>query len=53
MALTYERYSVSSDGQQVIHDEQEDCVTQDEGHLEGGSVHTMGRQQEAEEVHCD
>ena len=28
-------------------------VAQDEGHLEGGPVHTVGRQQEAEEVQCD
>lgn len=51
--LTYERYFVSGDGQQVIHDEQEDRVTKDEGHLEKGAVATTGRQQEAEEVHCD
>ena len=53
LKLTYERYSVSSDGQQVVHDEQEDSVAQDEGHLEGGPVHSLWGQQEAEEVHCD
>ena len=53
LTLTYERYSVSSDWQQVVHYEQEDGVSQDEGHLEGGSIHILGRQQEAEEVHCD
>ena len=51
--LTHERYSVSTDGQQVVHDEQEDRVAQDEGHLEKGAVAAVGRQQEAEQVHCD
>ena len=53
MWLTDERRSLPSGWQQVIHDEQEDGVSQDEGHLEGGSVHTVGGQHEAEEVHCD
>lgn len=53
MSLTYEGYGVSGDRQQVIHDEQEDSVAEDEGHLEGGPVHTLWWQQEAEEVDCD
>ena len=53
MSLTHERRLLPGDGQQVVHDEQEDRVAQDEGHLEGGPVHTMGRQHEAEEVQRD
>ncbi len=53
MSLTDERSCISSDRQQVVHDKQEDRVAQDEGHLEGRPVHTLGWQQEAEEVHCD
>ena len=41
------------DGEQVVHDEQEDRVAQDEGHLEGGAVHAVGRQHEAEEIQRD
>jgi len=52
VSLTDER-CLPGDGQQVVHDEQEDGVAQDEGHLEGGTVHTISRQHEAEEVHCD
>lgn len=52
-SLTYERYGVSSDGQHVICAEQEDGVTQDEGHLEQGAVNVLGWQHKAEEVHCD
>ena len=51
--LTDERRLVSGDGQQVVHDEQEDRVAQDEGHLEGRAIDTVGRQQEAEDVHRD
>lgn len=51
--LTYERDGVSGDGQQVVHEEQEDGVAQDEGHLERGSVDALRRQQEAEKVHGD
>lgn len=50
MSLTDEGCPSASGRQQVVHDEQENCVAQDEGHLEGGSVHTVGRQQEAEEL---
>ena len=53
VSFTDERCCLFSDRQQVVHDEQEDGVAQDEGHLEGGAVHSLGRQQEAEEVHCD
>ena len=53
LLLTYERYAASSDGQQVVHHEQEDGVAQDEGHLEVGAVDTLRRKQEAEEVHRD
>ena len=53
MSLTQKRCCIPSDRQQVVHDEQEDRVAQDESHLEGTSVHTMGRQQEAENVQCD
>lgn len=37
-------------GQQVVHDEQEDGVAQDEGHLEGGAVDAMRRQVEGQDV---
>lgn len=53
MLLTYQGYGVSSDRQQVIHDQREDGVAEDEGHLEGGPVHALWKQQEAEEVDCD
>lgn len=52
MSPTDERRCLPGDGQQVVHDEQEDCVAEDEGHLEGGSV-AFRRQQKAEEVQCD
>ena len=51
--LTYKRDGVARDGQQVVHDEQEDGVAQDEGHLEGGAVDALGGEQEAEEVDGD
>lgn len=53
MSPTYDGRAVGCAGQQVVHDEQEDGVAQDEGHLEGGAVHAVGGQQEAEEVHGD
>lgn len=53
MSLTDQGCPVSCDRQQVIHDEQEDGVAEDEGHLERGSVHTLRRQQEADEIHSD
>lgn len=51
--LTYERYGVSSDRQQVVGAEQEDGVAQDQGHLEQGPVNVLCRQHKTEEVHCD
>lgn len=51
--LTQERHVVSSDRQQVIHNEQEHCVSQDEGHLNGRAVTRLWRQQEAKDVQCD
>ena len=51
--LTDEWYGVSCDRQQVVHEEQEDGVAQDESHFEGGSVHVLWGEEEAEEVHCD
>ena len=39
--LTYDGRAVGGAGQQVVHDEQEDGVAQDEGHLEGGAVHAV------------
>ena len=53
LSLTHDGCVAPSGRQQVVHDEQENCVAQDEGHLEGGAVHTLRRQQEAEEVQCD
>lgn len=53
MSLTYEGCGVSSDWQQVIHDEREDSVAEAEGHLESIPVHGLWRQQEAKEVNCD
>lgn len=50
---TYQWYGASCNGQQVIHDEQEDGVAKNKTHLEGGAVHVLGRQQEAEEIHSD
>ena len=47
--LTYERHVASGAWQQVVHHEQEDGVAQDEGHLEGGAVHTLGRKQGQED----
>lgn len=43
---------MSSVGQQVVHEEQKNCIAQDEGHLKGGAVHRLGGQQEAEQVQC-
>lgn len=53
MSLTYEGCGVSSNWQQVIHDEREDSVAEAEGHLESIPVHGLWRQQEAKEVNCD
>lgn len=48
--LTYDGRAVCCAGQQVVHDEQEDGVAQDEGHLKGGAVDTMGGQVEGQDV---
>lgn len=50
LSLTYYRRSIGCAGQQVIHDQQENGVTQDQGHFEGGSVHTVGGQVEGQDV---
>ena len=44
---------VSSDGQQFVHEEQEDGVAKDESHFEGRSVHVLWGEDEAEEVQGD
>ena len=44
---------VSSDGQQFVHEEQEDGVAKDESHFEGRSVHALWGEDEAEEVQGD
>lgn len=43
---TYEGCPVSCAGQQVVHDEQKDCVAQDQSHLEGGAVDAVWGQVE-------
>ncbi len=48
--LTYDGRAVCCAGQQVVHDEQEDGVAQDEGHLEGGAVDAVGGQVEGQDV---
>lgn len=48
--LTNDRGAICCAGQQVIHDEQKDGVAQDESHLEGGTVHAVGRQVEGQDV---
>lgn len=48
--LTYDGCAICCTGQKVVHDEQEDSVAQDEGHLEGGSVDTVGWQVERQDV---
>lgn len=35
VTVTEEGHFISSDRQQVVHEQQEDCVTQDQRHLEG------------------
>lgn len=47
---TYDGSAICCTWQQVVHDEQEDCVAQDEGHFEGGTVDAMGRQVEGHDV---
>lgn len=51
MLLTYEGYGVSSARQQVIHDQREDGIAEDEGHLESGPVHTMWKAAEEQDVY--
>ena len=51
--LTDEWYGVSCDGQQVVHEQQEDGVAKDESHFEGRSVHALWGEDEAEEVQGD
>lgn len=50
---TQDRNVVPCDGQQVIHEQQENGVTQDERHLEGWAVEGLGRQAEAEDIQRD
>lgn len=48
--VTDDGSAVGCAGQQVVHDEQEDSVTQDEGHFEGGTVDAVGGQVEGQDV---
>lgn len=48
--LTYNGRAVCCAGQQVVHNEEEDCVAQDQGHLKGGAVYAVGRQVERQDV---
>lgn len=43
VALTDDGNGVSCDRQKVIHDQQENGVAENEGHLEGGAVHALRR----------
>lgn len=49
-SLTYKWRSISCAGKQVVHNEQENGVTQDQGHFEGGPIHTVGGQVEGQNV---
>lgn len=50
LSLTYDGCAIGCAGQQVVHDEQEDGVAQNEGHLEGGAVNAVWRQVEGQDV---